>query len=460
VAGGLLLDRPATPLNSIGAAGFLILLADTSQLFNSGFQLSFAAVTLIILMARPLQARIEALFAPDPFIPTRLISRLQGALLRLAAGIAALVAVSFAAWLASLPLTLYYFHLISFSSIPANLLAVPLSSASLALAAIALVAGAFSSGLAIVFNNANYLLAKVLIFVVQAFASIPGSSLYIGPAATPGTVATLTALDVGAGGTLVLTAGANSWLIDTGSEYLADTATIPFLRLNGINRPDALVFTHGDTRHLGGGERLLATHPPREVLDSGLRDRSPNRKRLLAAVREAGLPIREVHSGDAMTLSPDVRVTVLYPPPGADGVSADDKALVLRVDAGTFRALLMSDAGLATEQWLLTHAREQLPCDVVAMGRHISGFSGGLDFLAAVSPRVVIATAADFPQSEQIRPEWASALEARGITLLRQDATGAVTITVRRDRYLVQPFLPAGTPATSHPLSHASDSQR
>jgi beta-lactamase superfamily II metal-dependent hydrolase len=120
----------------------------------------------------------------------------------------------------------------------------------------------------------------------------------------------------------------------------------------------------------------------------------------------------------------------------------------------------MSDAGLATEQWLLTHAREQLPCDVVAMGRHISGFSGGLDFLAAVSPRVVIATAADFPQSEQIRPEWASALEARGITLLRQDATGAVTITVRRDRYLVQPFLPAGTPATSHPLSHASDSQR
>lgn len=460
IAASLLLDRPPVALNSIGAAGFLLLLGDSSQLFNSGFQLSFGAVAAIMLLALPMQRRLEALFAPDPFLPTRLIPPWHHFGLRLAGGAATLIAVSFAAWIASLPLTLYYFHLVSLSSIPANLLAVPLASASLALAAVSIVGGVVSPWLADVFNQTNYLVAKILIFVVHAFSTLPGAAIYVGPPQPPGTLATLTILDAGAGGAQVLLAEGTSWQIDAGSEFFADAVVLPYLRLRGVNALDALVLTHGDIKHIGGAERLLAALPPRRVFDSGLPDRSPARKRLLAALTADGIPLTLADAGFSVALNSASTVSVLYPPANARGIYADDKALVLRVQVGDFAALLTSDAGIATEQWLLVHARDQLACDVLAMGRHVSGLSGDPDFLRAAHPRVVVATVADFPEAERIRPAWAQAVRALGIDLRRQDETGAVTVTIARDAFTVQPFLPAGGDQRTFPNSNDAHPRR
>ncbi len=447
LAAGLLLDRPPTPLNSIGAAGLAILLADSSQLFNPGFQLSFGAVTAIILIAPPLHRRIEALFAPDAFLPARLIAWPHHLALRFAAGTSALMTVSLAAWLASLPLTVWYFHLVSLSAIPANLFAVPLSSAVLALAAIAMLAGGLSPWLAMVFNHANFLLAKVLLFLVQSFAALPGSALYVAPPAAPGTLATLTIFDAGAGGAAALIANGRAWVLDPGSEYFADMVTLPFLRMNGINRLDALVLTHGDGRHVGGAERLLAPSRPHVVLDTALPQRSPIRKRFLSALAEAGIPLTRANAGFTATIAPGqppVRMSVLYPPAHLQAIRADDKAMVLRIEAGRFVALLVADAGISTEQWLLAHARDRLGCHLLVMGRHSSGHSGGLDFLRAAHPQALIATVADFPPEERLPAAWEADLRKAGIDLLRQDVTGAVTVTIQRDRFIAAPFLPAG----------------
>ncbi|MDD5201020.1 MAG: ComEC/Rec2 family competence protein [Terrimicrobiaceae bacterium] len=460
IAFGLLLDRPHVPLNSVGAAGLVILFGDTSQLFNSGFQLSFGAVTAIILLAAPLQRRVETLTAPDPFLPARLISPLRRAGCHLAVGTAGLVAVSLSAWLVSLPLIVYYFHLVSLSSIPANLLAVPLSSVCLCLASVALVAGTVSPWLAEIFNQANFLLTKILIFVVQAFASLPGSSIYVGAPQPPGTLATLTLLDAGAGGAGVLLAGRDAWIIDPGSEFFADAVTLAFLRSRGVNHLDAVVLTHGDIKHIGGFDRIAATLHPDRVFDSGLADRSPTRKRILAALAAGRERLVPANAGTTLAVNDAVRLTVLYPPPNAGGVYADDKSLVLRIEAGGFSALLLSDSGLAAEQWLLAHAAGRLPCDVVAMGRHVSGLSGDPDFLRAAHPRILITTVAPFPTSEQIRPQWAQAVRALGIDLIRQDESGAVTLTIRRGAFTVTPFLPAAGPPRIFPTSHAPHTLR
>ena len=439
IAAGLLIDRAPIALNSVGAAGLLLLLWDSSQLFNSGFQLSFGAVAAICIIAGPLQRRLGVLVAPDPFIPPRLIPPVWRTLHGLAGGAVLLIAVSFAAWLASLPLIVYYFHLVSFSSIPANLLAVPLSSVILALAAISLVAGAVSPWLAGVFNHANYLLAKILIAIVNAFASLPGSAVYFGPPQPPGTIARLVVLDSAGGGATALFAGSRAWLVDCGSEFFADTVTLPFLRTNGVNQLDAFVLTHGDAKHIGGFDHIAPQLHPRLVLDSGLTDRSPMRRRILASTA-----VQPANAVTVFGIGPSASVTVLYPPPNAHGVRADDKAIVLRIDAGKFSALLMSDAGIATEQWLLAHSADRLPCDLIAMGRHSSGFSGGEDFLRAAHPRALVASCGTFPVTEQIRPEWARSVRALGIDLLRQDDTGAVTVTVKADSFIVAPFLSTG----------------
>jgi ComEC/Rec2-related protein len=450
IAASLLADRSPTPLNSVGAAALLILAWNTNELFNSGFQLSFGAVILILLLVGPLHRRLGKFTSPDPFLPARLVPFTQRLYYRTADATLLLIVVSLAAWLATLPLTIFYFHLISFTSIPANLLAVPLASVVLALASVALVAGAVSPWLAEVFNQSNFLLAKVLLFVVNAFASLPGSAIYVGPPQSPDVIARLTVLDAGKGGATALQCDGQAWLVDTGSTFFATTDTVPFLRASGVNRLDALVLTHGDTDHLGGFDAVAEAMQPRRVLDSGLKDRSPTRSRILAHL---ATPLVRAQAGAVFPLNANARVEVLYPPANATASRADDKTIVLRVETGNFSALLMSDAGMSTEQWLLAHAVAKLPCDMIAMGRHVSGFSGDPDFLRVAHPHALVATAAPFPDTERIRPEWALAVRALGIDLYRQDETGAVTVTVRADSFTVTPFL--GGP----PHTYATDPQ-
>jgi len=450
IAASLLVDRSPTPLNSVGAAALLILAWNTNELFNSGFQLSFGAVILILLLVGPLHHRLGKFTSPDPFLPARLVPFTLRLYYRAADAALLLVVVSLAAWLATVPLTIFYFHLVSLTSIPANLLAVPLASAVLALASVALVAGAASPWLADVFNQTNFLLTKVLLFVVSAFASLPGSAIYVGPPQPLDVVARLTVLDAGKGGATALQCDGQAWLVDTGSTFFATTDTVPFLRASGVNRLDALVLTHGDTDHLGGFDAVAEAMQPRRVLDSGLKDRSPTRSRILAHLT---LPLVRAQAGAMFPLGANARVEVLYPPANATASRADDKAIVLRVVVGKFSALLMSDAGMATEQWLLANAAAKLPCDVIAMGRHVSGFSGDPDFLRVAHPRALVATAAPFPDTEQVRPEWAQAVRTLGIDLYRQDETGAVIVTVRAGSFTVTPFL--GGP----PHTYATDPQ-
>src|ERR1700758_142979 len=71
--GGFFFDRKAFVLNSLAAAAFFLLCWDTNELFSTGFQLSFAVVGAIILLADPLSAFLQNWSAPDPFLPRSLV---------------------------------------------------------------------------------------------------------------------------------------------------------------------------------------------------------------------------------------------------------------------------------------------------------------------------------------------------------------------------------------------------
>lgn len=454
VAAGLVIDRWPAALNSLGAAGLAILAVSTNELFNPGFQLSFLVVATILLFAVPVMTRLNPLFEADPFIPIRLIRPLERGVRASGKWVAALFAVSVSAWLGSLPLTLFYFHLVSFVSIPANLFIVPLAFFVLAIAAISLVAGTVSVWLAAVFNNAAWLVCHGVIVLATAFADLPGGSRYIGPPADPGTRATLTVLDAQRGGASLLTSASHAWLIDTGSAYFADSTVVPFLRQRGINTLDGIVLTHGDSTHIGGFERIESAFPIRQILDSGLPSRSPVHRRILATLQTSGFA--RALAGRSESLGPEVTLEVLFPHLSLNEALADDKSVVLRIEAGDFSALLLSDAGTLTENWLLENARHRIECDLLVMGRHTSGHSGSIPFFAAAKPRAIIAAVADFPPSQIPRAEWLAALATSGIALFRQDETGAVTVTIREDTFTITPFLTG----TASSLTLPNDSVR
>ncbi|PYL02694.1 MAG: hypothetical protein DME32_05805, partial [Verrucomicrobia bacterium] len=125
--GGIFFDRKVLALNSLAAAAFLILLFDSNQLFTSGFQLSFAVVGTIVLLADPMFVRVGRVVAPDPFLPRALLSRAQRFCIKVGRKLARGASVSFAAWIGSLPLIYWYFYLITPVSLVANLVVVPIA---------------------------------------------------------------------------------------------------------------------------------------------------------------------------------------------------------------------------------------------------------------------------------------------------------------------------------------------
>src|SRR5262249_60304306 len=72
---GFFFERKVFALNSLAAAAFFLLCWNTNEFFSTGFQLSFAVVGGIILLADPLSNWLRRLSAPGPFLPRRFVGR-------------------------------------------------------------------------------------------------------------------------------------------------------------------------------------------------------------------------------------------------------------------------------------------------------------------------------------------------------------------------------------------------
>ncbi len=436
---GMASGRQSIPLNSLCAAAFVILLQSTNELFNPGFQLSFTVVTAILLVARPLQDRVRRRLEPDAFIPVPLWTKWQKQQHGAAGHTAGLLAVSLAAWVGSVPLTVFYFHMVSLSALVANLLVVPLSFLIMATAVLALASGVAAAGLAAVFNNANLVFTKILLLVIQAASSLPGSFIPI--ASWQADPAAITVFDFGSGGSTAIQSDGQVWLIDCGSRWDFENVLNPWLRSTGHWSPDRLVLTHGDADHIGGVGTLLDTNSLPRIIDSPLTDRSPVRRRLHAAMDAAALPKSNARSGDRFEISKSTSLKILHPPEDLAAKTSDDKSLVALLECSATRVLILSDSGPAAFDWLLQNQSAEIAADIILLGRHRSGASPEASFLRAVNPSLIVATAAGFPSNEPIDEDWASMLEGLGIRLFRQDHTGAVTIRLEKESFAAKGFL-------------------
>ena len=436
---GMASGRQSIPLNSLCAAAFVILLQSTNELFNPGFQLSFTVVAAILLVARPLQDRIRRRLEPDAFIPVPLWTKWQKQQHGAAGHTAGLLAVSLAAWVGSVPLTVFYFHMVSLSALVANLLVVPLSFLIMATAVLALASGVAAAALAAVFNNANLVFTKILLLVIQAASSLPGSFIPIaGWQADP---AAITVFDFGSGGSTAIQSDGRVWLIDCGSRWDFENVVTPWLRSTGHWSADRLVLTHGDSNHIGGVGTLIDANSLPQITDSPLQDRSPLRRKLHSIAAASVFPISKAQAGDSLEVSPSMSLQILHPPPDLVAATADDKSLVAVVGSSKVRVLILSDAGPSTFEWLLENQRSAIAADILVLGRHHSGALPEASFLRAVNPSLVVATAADFPSNEQMDEDWTAMLEGLGMHLFRQDRTGAAIIRLGRDGFVARGFL-------------------
>src|SRR5438874_12081358 len=349
--GGFFFERKVFALNSLAAAAFFLLSWNTNEFFSTGFQLSFAVVGGIILLADPLSGWLRPIGAPDPFLPRRLVSGLRRMIGVGYEWICRGGSVSLAAWLGSLPLIIWYFHLVTPSSLFANLVVVPIAFFILAIALLSLMVAPIVSGLSLIFNNANWTLATAVIAFIQWFAQVPGSHYYVAEPGWPKKLpAKITVLDVGAGAAVHVRASRADWLLDCGSGRDYERVLRSYLHGAGINRITGLLLTHGDSLHLGGTENLFHDFVPHVLIDNSATDRSTVHRRIREIFPTHRLNLLTLKAGENFPISSDVSGRILFPPADFTAATADDQEFVVQLSIKRTKILFVSDSGYATEK--------------------------------------------------------------------------------------------------------------
>jgi competence protein ComEC len=418
------LDRPVAAGQIIALAAWGILLLDPGQLWDVGFQLSFAVVIALTWLTPRLWQRVRHWGRPDPWVPRELWSR-RCKLADPARRAALMLGCSgMAAFVGSTPLTWWYFHLVAPVSLLVNIPVVALATAMVGLGAASLsVAWAFPWG-AVVCNKLNWVLASVLVGIIEGAAMVPGGWFYVG---RPWDMwwkeaPRVTVMAVGEGQAVSVESSQGLQLIDVGDRSDATFVVEPFLRRTGTRTLQRLWLTQGDADHIGGGAGLLQRWRVAEVVTAAL----PNRSGALRSL-ERDYPGRLSKWTAPRTWDEAIgRWELLWPQQQKVGPLAQDRGLVIRFVTKSGASLLFAgDIGSAVESALLASGRV-VQAEILVQGQHPKrdGFTEA--WLERVAPRHLIFAGGGYRHAslpESVRAD----LVRQGCRLWDTARTGAVT---------------------------------
>jgi len=155
--------RELTIGHALSVAALIMLIVNPYQLFDVGFQLSFASIISLAYIS-PLILRLF----PEKSLKNRLASIFTG-----------LLCASVGVWLGLSPFIIYYFKIISSVTILANIVVVPYVSLVVILGIAFLFVALFLPCLAYIFALPASLSVFILILIVRIFNAIPFGYIYL-----------------------------------------------------------------------------------------------------------------------------------------------------------------------------------------------------------------------------------------------------------------------------------------
>ncbi len=450
---GLQGGRRSAALPALGAATLGLVLADPALARAAGFALSVLATAGIVLLARPLRARLPA---------------------RLPGWLAEAIAVPLAAQIACTPVLVAYFGRLSLVAVPANVLAAPavppatvvgvlvgvcapvglpvaqllarlaqLPAAWLLMIAhygagvpsaqIGWPAGTAGAALAIVATagaaavlRRRPLRAMAAVVLVSSLAAA-GALTRIAPAWPP-TGWAMVACDVGQGDGLVLAAGpGTAVVVDTGPDPISIDRCLRVLHVRDV---PLVVLTHQHADHVEGLPGVLRNRRVGGIEIGPLREPPVESARVARWAAAARVPVRHVVDGERVgvgTLSWQV-IAPAHPFAGTDS-DPNNSSIVLRVRLPGFIVLLTGDIELEAQRELLSSGVD-LSADVLKVPHHGSSRQVP-DLFARVGARLAVVSVGAGNDYGHPAASTMARLAASGAGAFRTDRDGAVAFLRR-----------------------------
>jgi competence protein ComEC len=442
----VLASRPAARWHALLLAAAVTLTLNPRAIEDIGWQLSFAAVVAILLMATRLREGLARRGLPS--------------------GLAEATALTGAATLGTAPLIAAHFGQASLVSLPANIAAAPavapamwLGMASAAIGQVSPVlaapftalagfpaayvmwvahvasgmpgaqatvpvavvaAGCLVAILAIACRRARPLAAAALVAALAIAVVVPRSQA--GAATTPAGLR-ITFLDVGQGDATLIQRRDAAILFDTGPP---DGRIVARLRRAGVRRLDLLAVTHAQDDHDGGAAAVLRTMPVGIVLDGrdGIRDGAG--ARMAAEARRRRVRLVAPRAGQTLQVG-GVTIRVLWPEAAPalreEGTDPNERAIVAEAKADSVRVLLTADA----ESDVLGRLDLE-PVDVLKVAHHGSADAGLPAVLARLNPRLAAIEVGRNNRYGHPAASTVRALTSAGTAVVRTDRDGSIRV--------------------------------
>lgn len=479
---GLLFQRQANTLNSLGIALIFIMLPEPNVIWNPGFQLSVAA-TLGILISNPMNPLKKL---PESLKKNKLWSKFQNFVLEP-------TYVTLCATLSTAPFLVHHFKTLSPFAWLGNIVVVPAISMGMQAGLFALISpldflrehfcyaamfflrlatlltnklsdsaqasttvGPFGPSILLLcgflvvllpFYKKNPLVQKYGFFCIVLFSAI---FCYEGFLKAGNPCWKLTSIDVGQGDShLITTPSGKHILVDAGdSEFLGGKGKkdsgkdiiVPYLHHIGVSSLQALVITHPDLDHYGGALNIVKTFPVKElwISDCARIESKKSWQRVIAESYKRGIIIRDITPGfiwkenffEMTALHPDTRRCI----------DVNTQSVTFRIKGLGHSAILTGDLTIAGEKEIL-RKKVYLKSDVLKLGHHGSKTSSSKDFLQAIDPKLAIISSGRRNRFRHPSKKVIQRLDSLSLPYLNTATSGTISIEFSKDSLQVHTML-------------------
>ena len=498
-----LIDRDADLFNLLAFAALVLLVLNPQQLWDVGFQLSFAAVTSIVYFVPKMEKLLRRWWKGTEDSPSdssgSILTRFRNTAVK---WLVLSYLVTFAAQIGTGPLIAFHF----FRGYPLGIIvgpfAVGLVSLIVAVGMASVCVGFLWIPLAKLLGFLNHAIISVFLSLIGVFgqtwgvikitpptfglfvlyiamclgithwrsiyrqwriASLIGLSvvvIWVWDAAfhERGKLLEVITLDVGQGDAAIVRFPDNrTILIDGGIRRnyyneqkqrlvnydVGERVIEPYLDFHGIRKLDMVVLTHPDIDHGGGLGYILQNFEVGRVL--GIADiplNSQTHQRLHTIVEANNIPYSFPYAGK-INLTSTATLRLLHPIDAASTNLLDqdknDDSLVIQLTYGEVDILFTGDIGKKAESRLIASGQD-LRSEVLKVPHHGSRTSSSAPFLDAVLPRYAIFSLGQRNRYQFPHADVVARYQGRGCVLLRTDQAGAITLRTDGARCWIESF--------------------